>query len=120
MQSGTTVPHGMGYPLTHFKNVTHGIASAITLPAFLDSLKNKESVQHVVNKCGFKSLEDFSVFIKTIVRLNVSITVTEAEISKWSEEFMKLSNRLEQHPETVSKDIIEEIYRQSLVDYIVP
>lgn len=33
---------------------------------------------------------------------------------------MKLSNRLEQHPETVSKDVIENIYRKSLADYLVP
>lgn len=76
MQSGTTIPHGMGYPLTHFKNITHGIASAMTIPAFLEGLENKDYVQYVVDKCGFRNLEDLSSFIKTLVRRNVMITVT--------------------------------------------
>ena len=29
MQSSTTVPHGMGYPLSHYKCVNHGLACAV-------------------------------------------------------------------------------------------
>ena len=43
--SGTILPHIMGYPLTTFHSVPHGTASAVTLPRFLSFLEKKGAVQ---------------------------------------------------------------------------
>lgn len=42
--SGTILPHIMGYPLTTFHGVPHGTASAVTLPRFLSFLEKKGTI----------------------------------------------------------------------------
>ena len=120
MQSGTTVPHGMGYPLTHFKNVSHGIASAMTLPAFMEMIRDPALVEKIVLECGFSDIGEFNGFIREITRRNVSITVTEEEIHAWTEECMQLKGRLALHPDPIDAETVKDIYRKTLADYIVP
>ncbi len=31
MQAGTCIPHGMGYPLSHYKGINHGLSCSVTL-----------------------------------------------------------------------------------------
>ena len=38
-QTGTTLMHAMGYPLTYFHGIPHGRANSIVLPAYLDALE---------------------------------------------------------------------------------
>jgi len=47
--SGTILPHIMGYPLTLFHNIPHGKACAILLPRFLKFLEKKSATIEKVN-----------------------------------------------------------------------
>ncbi|MBP5239029.1 MAG: iron-containing alcohol dehydrogenase [Oscillospiraceae bacterium] len=118
MQSGTSIPHGMGYPLTHFKNVTHGLASAIMLPAYLEVFQNRELVDHVISACGFENVDEFSAFIDEICSRNISIAVTDEEIEHWADQCYALTTRLERHPEPITRDQIRDMYRKALRRYI--
>ena len=114
MQSGTTIPHGMGYPITHFKNITHGIASVMTIPAFLHVIRNREKVDNIITLCGFKSEKSFDEYIYEVVRRNVSnISVADNEIAAWSKECSELKERTDAHIEPITKEMIEEIYRET-------
>ncbi len=118
MQSSTTIPHGMGYPLSHAKHVNHGIACAAFLGEYILSFKNREIVMPIVRACGFERAEDFAAYVTEIVHRNMHITVTMAEIDKWTDDFMKLNFRLESNPERLPREDILRIYCDSLQDYI--
>jgi alcohol dehydrogenase class IV len=114
MQSGTCLPHGMSYPLSHYKHVPHGIACGVLLGEYLRILKNQSIVLPIVRMCGFASVDEFAGYIKKLVALDIDIDVTEKEIAQWSEEFFSLKFRLVRHPEPISLDDIKQIYRNSL------
>ena len=118
MQTGTTIPHGLGYPLTHYKDVPHGMASCITIAAYLEQLTTPEVLQHIVTSCGFANLAEFDQYLKDIIFRNVSFTVTKEEIEQWSQEFM-LTGRIDRHPSPVTIDHIRSIYHASLADFLI-
>lgn len=119
MQSGTILPHGMGYPLTHFKHINHGLATCMTTPAYLRSFNDKTAVNHILETCGFKSLEEFEAYINVIVSRNVDITVTREEIERWTDEFCGLKDRIVRHPEPVTREMVYNIYIEALAPFIV-
>ena len=119
LQSGSSFPHGMGYPLTHFKNVPHGLASVVTIPDFLESFEHKERVQYVVLSCGFESIREMRDYISRIVDRNVNISVTREEVDGWAEECSRLKSRQDRHPEPMDKEKIKQIYLKALEKYIV-
>lgn len=121
-QVPTTLPHGMGYPLSHTKGMYHGHASAITLGEYLRSFRlheNIEVAEHIIKRCGFASLDDFCDYIARLAGEDIDIRVTEAEIDEWSREVFGVEFRIKGHPEHVSLEDIKNIYRRSLRPYIV-
>lgn len=119
MQSSTTLPHGMGYPLTHFKDISHGFASSITLGAYLKIFSDRHTIRRIVNKCGFRDVDELSAYIAALIERNNQFKVSEREIRQWTNDFCKIKQRLDRHPEPVTKEQIYEIYRSSLERYLV-
>ena len=118
MQSSTTIPHGMGYPLSHYKHVNHGIACAAFLGEYIKGFKDQSFVLPIVNACGFEDSFAFADYVSEIVRQNLKITVSMDEIEKWTDDFMKLDFRLASNPELLTRDDIKSIYINSLKTYI--
>lgn len=116
--SGTTLPHGMGYPLSHFKFVNHGLSNGIFLGEYVKCFKDQSLVQPVVEKCGFKDSSEFADFCKKITENDVNIEVTEEELQEWTDSFMHWKHRLANHPEPVDREDIYVLYRKSLSRYI--
>ena len=114
MQSGTTIPHGLGYTLTHFKHVPHGLASCMTTAAYLESLKNQTPVEHILTACGFDSFDAFRDYLRQIIERNVSITVTQEEIEHWTDMTFAVKNRLDRTPEPVTREGLRTMYMRSL------
>ena len=56
-QTGTSLPHGMGYHLTYFHNIAHGRANALLMKAYLEIYPNKERVDNILTCLGFKTLK---------------------------------------------------------------
>ena len=119
MQSSTTIPHGMGYPLSHIKHVSHGLANGIFLGEYIRGFKDQSLVQPVVKMCGFKDSEEFAAFCRLITEDDVDIEVTEQEIQEWTDDFMKLDFRLAANPEKLDRNDIESLYRNTLKKYII-
>lgn len=118
MQSSTTIPHGMGYPLSHCKRVDHGIACAAFLGEYLKSFKDQSLVMPIIHACGFADTQDFSDYISKIVKKDLKIIVSMDEIEKWTDKFMKLDFRIASNPEPLVREDIRNLYINSLKDFL--
>ncbi len=122
MRSGTTIPHGMGYALSTFKGVNHGLSCSVTLGEYLKVFKepvNQQRAADVARLCGFASLDEMAEYMDKIIVQDMHITVTEEEIKEWSKSFFNMKYRLTKHPEVITEEDIHRIYNASLKSYIV-
>lgn len=121
MRSGTTIPHGMGYALSTFKGVNHGLSCSVSLGEYLKCFQEQENIDRVhraVTLCGFRDVNEFADYMAEIIARDLHITVTEEEINEWSKDFFRQTWRLAKHPEELNEDIIRCIYLASLKNYI--
>lgn len=118
MQSSTTLPHGLGYPLAH-RRVPHGLACGIFLGEYMKSVKEKSAVEHIAGLCGFSSVDELADLCGEIMRADIKLEVSEDDILQWTDNFMQTQTiRLETNPEPVGRDDIERLYRASLKDFM--
>lgn len=119
MQSCTCIPHGMGYPLSHYYDVCHGLSCGIFLGEWLKNFKDQSLVQEVVEDCGFKDSDEFAEYVRALTNRDVELEVTDEEIQEWSDQFMAQQVwRIESNPEELTRDDIYTIYRRALAKYI--
>ncbi|WP_069998956.1 iron-containing alcohol dehydrogenase family protein [Cellulosilyticum sp. I15G10I2] len=110
--TGTSLPHGMGYPLTYFKGVPHGLANAVLFKAYLKSFKNRSKVESVFGLLSLGSEKDFDELLTKIIHCEIS--VENKEIENWSHTMCANAAKLKNHPEPVGYQDIYAIYYQSL------
>lgn len=118
--NGSSLPHGMGYPLSHHKGQYHGYASCICLPAYLERYEDQEKINIVVQACGFSDLEEFRAFIQQFVLRFMDFSITEEEVRQWAEEFSQNQNRMQRHPGTITYADILDIYQTSFALFLSP
>lgn len=117
-QTGTCLPHGMSYALTHNKHIPHGLACGLLIAEYLKIFKQPENVARVkqaVELCGFRDLDDFSQFMDSMLLLKEDITPTPEEIEEYAEEFAQQKHRFARHPEPAGKAEVLQIYTNSLL-----
>jgi alcohol dehydrogenase len=110
-QTGTSLPHGMGYAMTYNKHVPHGMANGQLFAAFLKAFKDQSKVMKMLNKMGFETIEAFESVLKQLIP--VTVTLTEEEIETFTKGMTSNQAKLKNHPETVSDEEISGIYKQS-------
>lgn len=111
-QTGTSLPHGMGYPLTYFKGVSHGKANGILLKEYLNLCSDKEKVNNIFTCMGLSNIEEFGEFIEKII--DKDIIIDEQEIDQYAESMVSNEAKLKNHPDKVTKADILKIYTDSL------
>ena len=112
-QTGTSLPHGMSYALTHNKRIPHGLACGLLEVEYLKIFRDQSKINQIVALCGFSSLEAFGNFIDG--QLDVNIDISEEEIEQFAEEFSQQKHRFARHPEAAGKAEVLQIYRNSLL-----
>lgn len=112
-QTGTCLPHGMSYALTHNKHIPHGLACGLLEGEYLRIFKDKTQVNKIVEMCGFRSVDDFAAFIAGI--LDVNVEITPQEIEAYAREFAAQKHRFVRHPEPAGYDEVLQIYTNSLL-----
>ena len=119
MQSCTCIPHGMGYPLSHYYDICHGLSCGVFLGEWLKNFKDQSLIQEVITDCGFKTSDEFADYVRALTNRDVELEVTDEEIQKWSDQFMAQQTwRIESNPEELTRDDIYTIYRRALAKYI--
>lgn len=112
-QTGTCLPHGMSYALTHNKHIPHGLACGLLEGEYLRIFKDKTKVNRIVSLCGFGSVDEFADFISSILEVNVDVTYEELE--QYAREFAEQKHRFVRHPEPAGYDEVLQIYTRSLL-----
>ncbi|KYH35468.1 1,3-propanediol dehydrogenase [Clostridium tepidiprofundi DSM 19306] len=111
-QAGTSLPHGMGYPLTYFHGIKHGKANGLLLKAYLEICNKSSKVDTILHCLGLKSIEEFGDFLDKILHNDTSIT--EEELKKYSKAMIENTAKLKNHPDKVTEEDIFKIYKSSL------
>ena len=112
-QTGTSLPHGMGYSLTYFKGLPHGLANGVLTIEYLKSFKDKTKLEKMLNILELNSLEELEETFKKL--FNINIQITQEEILEYSKVLVSNKAKLKNHPEEVSLENVVEIYSKSLL-----
>lgn len=112
-QSGTSLPHGMGYALTYFKNVPHGKANGMLLKSYLNFCNDKTKVNKIISLLKFNNLNELGKFLIEALGRPM-INITDEEMSNYSNSMASNAAKLKNHPDKVSKEDILKIYKESL------
>ncbi len=65
--TGTSLPHGLSYPVTYEMGISHGKAVGFFLPGFLRCYEDQEAVGTVLYLLGFGSVEEFTDYLKKLI-----------------------------------------------------
>lgn len=91
--TGTSIPHGLSYPVTYEMHVPHGKAVGIFLPGFLSHYQGKEDVQFVLEQMGFESLEAFTEYLDELLgTVEISDKLWQEDVKSILENQSKLKN----------------------------
>ena len=73
--TGTSIPHGMSYPVTYELGVPHGTAVGMFLGGFVETYPNRDSAQQAMDILGF---ENTAVFHRYLTNLLGVVEVPES------------------------------------------
>ncbi|WP_346916881.1 iron-containing alcohol dehydrogenase family protein [Clostridium sp.] len=113
-QSGTSIPHGMGYPLTYYHNVPHGKANGILLKEYLEIYANnaKDKVDKIISLLNFSNIDEFGNFIDEIFTKDLKISLDE--LKNYASYMSSNKEKLKNHPYPLSYEDILSIYIKSI------
>jgi len=116
-QTGTTVVHAMGYPLTYFHGLPHGQANGLLFASYLKYVHQAapQKVGEVMVALGLTSLLEFEQLMEDLFKdVRRELQINPADLPAWAQRAAATKNAANTignpGPRTV-----EEIYRQSLL-----
>jgi len=91
-QTGTTLAHGLGYPLTYSRNIPHGRAHGMLLGEYLRFIQPAayEKVNQILTAMQLKTVDEFKDLMKTL--LDITETFTVEEIAEYSQVAIQAKN----------------------------
>lgn len=111
-QTGTSLPHGMGYPLTYFKNIPHGLANGCLYAEYLNIFKNRSKVDNIWRLLNLNSYEELKEILEKLTKVNVRLS--DEEIREYTNGIWSNKAKLKNHPEEITYNDLYNIYKKSL------
>lgn len=111
-QNGTSLPHGMGYPLTYFKGIPHGLANGILTIGYLKSFKDQNKINRMLDILGLADLKALELIFHQLIPSKINLT--QEEITAYAKEFVSNKAKLKNHTEQVDLEDIIRIYESSI------
>jgi alcohol dehydrogenase class IV len=110
-QSGTTAVHAMGYSLTYFKGIDHGVANGMLMGAYLKFIQKSrpEDIDAILGALGYESIDTLSQLIADLVGAE---PLPEEEILKFSGIAINAGNIQNTTPKPSQAELAE-MYRLS-------
>lgn len=91
--TGTSLPHGMSYPVTYALGIPHGRAVGMFLGGFVESYGNREEAEQAVKLLGFASATDFRKYLNRLLGIvEVPRELLQAGAEKLLQDPAKLKN----------------------------
>jgi len=116
-QTGTTVVHAMGYPLTYFHGVPHGQANGLLFAAYLKYVHQAapQKVGEVLSALGLTSLLEFEQLMDDLFHgKREALHLSGADLAVWAQRAAATKNAANSIGNP-SPRAVEEMYRQSLL-----
>lgn len=110
-QTGTSLPHYLGYALTYHKQVPHGTATGILLYEYLALFENRDRIDELLSWLDFHSLDALGVYLAQL--LSPKTAVSLGEIDAFTDFALKNPKKLQTHPEPLSREQLRRIYIDS-------
>ncbi|MGM9551328.1 MAG: iron-containing alcohol dehydrogenase family protein [Clostridia bacterium] len=90
-QTGTTIVHSMGYALTYYKDIPHGMANGMLLGEYLERTKKvlPDKINRAMEAIGM-SLDEFKAFLKDCLPCDKDFS--EEELIQWANTSIKAKN----------------------------
>jgi len=103
-QSGTTAVHAMGYSLTYFKGVDHGVANGLLMAEFLRFIEKSRpsDVGKVLSALGLQSIDQLDQLLQLLLGRQ---TLTPEEIGKFASIAIKAGNILNTNPQPSEEEL---------------
>lgn len=112
-QTGTTIVHSMGYALTYYKDIPHGMANGLLLGEYLERTKAvlPEKAKAYEKALGMTT-DEIKAFLKECLPCEVDFC--ENELAQWSK-ISILAKNVPICPFEVTREDEEEIYKKCLL-----
>lgn len=113
-QTGTTIVHSMGYPLTYYKGIPHGMANGLLLGEYMRraDIETPWKTDLYLEALGMDSIDDVCVLLNEL--LPCDITFTEEELTEWTKTTI-LAKNVQTCPFDVTREIEINIYKKCLL-----
>ncbi len=103
--TGTSIPHGLSYPVTYEMGVPHGKAVGFFLPGFLRAYENRDDVNTVIRLLGFADVKAFCEYLKCLIGT--------PEIAKdlWEKDMKMIlatPAKLKNYPYTMTRELLSQ------------
>lgn len=105
----TSLPHGLSYALTYEKNIPHGRAVGLYLAGFVNTYKDKNAVQEVMELLGFSGEKQFSDYMYELLG---SETIEDELLEKTASDLMKDTRKLKNYPFNITKEELIQMYQK--------
>lgn len=111
-QTGTSLPHGMSYPVTYEHKLAHGCAVAIFLPSYIKRYEDTNRVNHLLKRLGMENQPDkFAAFINYLLG---KPKATLAQVEKYAQVMAGNVAKSAHHPYPVSYEMYLDMYKESM------
>ncbi len=120
--AGTVAVHGMGYYLTNYHGVHHGLANGVLLPHVLrfELQRSLSRLEDAAMKLGFEKGERLIERVEKVARITgipgslIELGVKPSELDAMVADALSYARNLDKHPSPLTSDDVRRIYARAL------
>ena len=103
-QSGTTAVHAMGYSLTYFKGLDHGMANGLLMAEYFRFIQQSrpDEIQQLLNALDLGSVDELDRLLETLLG---KFTLTAEEVERFASIAVKAGNILNTNPQPSKEEL---------------
>ena len=113
-QTGTTIVHSMGYPLTYHKNLPHGLPNGLLHGEYMRraDLEMPWKTDLYLEALGMDSIDEVCALLKALLPFDT--VFTEEELTEWTKTSIKAKN-VKSCPFDVTRELEINMYKKCLL-----